>query len=267
MTIEVLDHGYVRLVSYTQPVPIGVRPTYGYDGPAIGEEVGRSLGWTGDLEIVRAARVSYNADWRDETDLTEPSKDAKLIRYLWKNAHTSPFEAMTFSFEVQAPIFVFRQWHRHRTQSYNEVSARYTELPDLFYVPDFDQVRAQSKTNKQGRDELLDERSIEAFRREVVIHSNAAYYRYQEFLALGVARELARLVLPVNTYSRMYASANLLNWFRFLTLRMDAHAQYEIRTYAGAICELLGTVCPIAVDTFKDSLGYVSRGLGEVKKE
>jgi len=241
MKTEVLDHGYIRLVSYTQPVPDGLDK----HGWAM-----RDRSWTGDLEIVRAARVSYNADWRKNDLNLGQSSDEKLIDFLWRNKHTSPFEAMTFSFEVQAPIFVFRQWHRHRTQSYNEVSARYTELPELFYVPDADQVRAQSKSNKQGRDEELDGRSVTLFRQQLTEESSSQFNSYQFWLAQGVARELARLYLPVNTYSRMYASANLLNWFRFLTLRADLHAQYEIRVYAEAMVAMLASVCPIAVTAF-----------------
>jgi thymidylate synthase (FAD) len=119
--INVLDHGFVRLVSYMQPVS---------HGQAIAELA--DFDWTGDLEIVRNARVSYNADWRTGED---EGKDEKLLDFMAKNHHTSPFEAMVFTFEIKAPIFVMRQWMRHRTWSYNEVSARYAELPEEFYVP------------------------------------------------------------------------------------------------------------------------------------
>lgn len=241
LIVPLLDHGYLRLANYTQPAREHVMDAQGYDG------------WTGDLEIVRAARVSHNADWRTGAD---EGKDAKLIEYLWKNRHTSPFEAMSFSFEIQAPIFVFRQWHRHRTQSYNEVSARYTELPDLFYIPDPKNVGQQSSKNKQVRvlmESGAQDPNAEAFCEFVRLHSEETYAEYKSFLELGIPRELARLVLPVNIYSRMYATANLLNWFRFISLRADKHAQYEIRIYADAMISMIEAVCPIAMKVFLET--------------
>lgn len=252
MKTDLLDHGYIRMVSYTQPSP---EPPGSNDYQAV--LVSRQF-WTGDLEIVRAARVSHNADWRPaepkfselQSDESVASKDEKLIHRLWKDQHTSPFEAMAFTFEVQAPIFVFRQWHRHRTQSYSEVSARYTELPDLFYIPNPEVIGYQDQKNKQGREGKHE--YAENIAREIYVVSGIARAKYRELLDTGMTRELARLVLPVNTYSRMYATANLLNWFRFLTLRLDAHAQFEIRVYAQAMIEMLRTVCPIAVAAFEE---------------
>lgn len=217
--IGVLDHGFIRLVD--------------------------SMG--SDLSVVRAARVSYDAAWRAGEDT---GSDARLINYLWKNKHTSPFEAVTFTFEVKAPIFVFRQWHRHRTWSYNELSARYSELPEEFYVPEAEQLRAQSKTNRQGRDETLDTNIVEASRDAMHSVGAAAFEAYRSMLEAGVARELARSVLPVSTYSHMFASVNLLNLFRFLTLRCHGHAQYEIRVYAEAIIELIKPIVPVSVEAW-----------------
>lgn len=210
----VLDHGFVRLVD--------------------------SMG--SDLSVVRAARVSYDAAWRAGED---EGGDARLIRYLWKNRHTTPFEAATFTFEVKAPIFVLRQWHRHRTWSYNELSARYRELPEEFYVPKPEDVGVQSKANRQGRDtseprDMLVPSTID--------HScRAAFKSYRTLLEHDVPRELARSVLPVATYSHMFATVNLLNLLRFLTLRCDSHAQYEIRIYADAMRELVRAVVPTCV--------------------
>lgn len=213
---EVLDHGYVRLVE--------------------------SMG--DDMSIVRAARVSYNAEPRND------GSDEKLIRYLAKHDHTSPFEHVQLTFEVQAPIFVFRQWHRHRTWSYNEQSARYTELPDLWYVPDPRIVGKQSDHNKQMR-ELTGENNEDVSR--VIDEScKLAHETYKGLVIMGAPRELARGVLPVNTYSRMFASVDLLNLFRFLKLRLHEHAQYEIRVYAEAMRELAYGVCPIAVDALSE---------------
>jgi thymidylate synthase (FAD) len=256
MKIDVLDHGFVRLVSYMQPVPMDRTEYIDFDGKNEQKVAVRSADWTGDLEIVRNARTSYNADWRSEPPLSDErsSKDEKLIHYLYSHRHTTPFEAMVFTFEVQAPIFVFRQWHRHRTWSYNEVSARYTELPELFYVPESDQVREQSKLNKQGRGEAYPIEYAEGFRHRLRRDCEQAFKRYRAFLADGVARELARLVLPVNTYSRMFATVDLHNLFHFLELRLDSHAQYEIRVYAEALLKLVEPVVPVAVAAFKSKL-------------
>jgi thymidylate synthase (FAD) len=222
-TINVLDHGFVRLVD--------------------------SMG--GDLSVSRAARVSYDAAWRAGED---EGSDERLIKYLWKNHHTSPFEAVTLTFEVKAPIFVFRQWHRHRTWSYNELSARYRELPEEFYLPAVELIGEQAKDNKQMRvgtgailaDELLQKRraaQVEA----VGDHCHYAFELYQNLLADGWPRELARSVLPVNTYSHMFATVDLMNLLKFLTLRVHEHAQYEIRVYAEAMRDLARTVAPVSV--------------------
>lgn len=196
----------------------------------------------GDLSIVRAARVSYDSAWRAGED---QGSDRRLIRYLWKNHHTTPFEAVTFSFEVKAPIFVFRQWHRHRTWSFNELSARYRELPEEYYVPEPALIGVQSKDNKQGR-ALGMERDMLAS--SMIDHACAAAFEtYRALLAQDVPRELARSVLPVATYSHMFATVDLLNLLKFLTLRCDAHAQYEIRVYADAMRDLARTIAPEAI--------------------
>jgi thymidylate synthase (FAD) len=198
-----------------------------------------------DLSIARAARVSYDAAWRAGED---QNSDAKLIRYLWKNRHTTPFEAVTFTFEVKAPIFVFRQWHRHRTFSFNELSARYRELPEEIYMPDF---RAQAKDNKQGSDGFIGDNEAATLRALFNDSYRNAFAAYRAALDYGVAREIARSVLPVATYSHMFCTVNLLNLLRFLTLRCDSHAQYEIRVYADAMRELIRPIVPVAVDAWE----------------
>jgi thymidylate synthase (FAD) len=207
-----------------------------------------------DLDIVRSARVSYNGVWRTGDD---EGKDAKLIHYLMKNRHTTPFECVNFTFEIEAPIFVFRQWHRHRTWSYNEVSARYAELPELYYIPLGEQVGLQSKSNKQMR-ELEEAAGVTpeavGFINDLQAHSGRGFELYQYHLSKGVPRELARLFLGLNTYSKMFATVDLHNLFHFLRLRMHSHAQHEIRVYALAMLELITPIVPVAVAAFKETL-------------
>lgn len=218
--IKVLDHGFVRLVDHMGS----------------------------DLSIVRNARVSYDAEWRAGE---EEGKDAKLIRYLMKNRHTSPFEAVSFTFDVKAPIFVFRQWHRHRTWSFNEISARYAVLPNEFYVPEVDQITTQSTDNKQMRTSVIHP-AAGGFRDRIAYWCQNAHEEYQSMIAEGCPRELARGVLPVNTYSHMFATVDLHNLFHFLALRLHPHAQYEIRVYAEAMLELIEPLVPVAVSAFRE---------------
>lgn len=219
--IEVLNGGFVRLVDHMGS----------------------------DLSIVRSARVSYDADWREGDE----QKDAKLIAYLMKNKHTSPFESVTFTFEVKAPIFVFRQWHRHRTWAYNEISARYTELDEGWYVPDVAQITTQHTSNKQMR--TNEQHPQASWVRDLI---EAQCFRanevYRTLIEQGCPRELARGVLPVNSYSRMFASVNLHNLFHFLRLRLHEHSQYEIRVYAEAMLQLIEPIVPVAVKEFKNTL-------------
>src|ERR1700761_6879322 len=167
-----------------------------------------------DLSVVRAARVSYDAAWRAGED---HGSDDRLIKYLKKNSHHTPFEAVTFTFEVKAPIFVFRQWHRHRTWSYNELSARYRELPEEFYIPSIEHIGVQSTDNKQART-MENGNPMEAAlaRQRIEEVGKIAFDRYRSMLADGIPRELARSVLPVATYSQMFASVDLLNLMKFL---------------------------------------------------
>lgn len=218
--IEVLNHGHVRLVE--------------------------SMG--SDLSIVRNARVSYDAEWRAGED---DGKDAKLINYLVKNGHTSPLEAVKFTFDIKAPIFVLRQWHRHRTWSYNEVSARYTELPEEFYVPEVSQITTQSASNKQMRTDI-EHPDATRIQELIAYQCVTAFGMYKMLLADGVPRELARGILPLNTYSHMFATVDLHNLAKFLKLRLHEHAQYEIRVYAQAMLDLIEPVAPVAVAALKE---------------
>lgn len=226
--IDLLNHGFIRLVD-----------------------------WMGsDVSVVRAARVSHDAAWRAGED---EKGDVKLLRYLWRNHHTTPFEAATMTFEVMAPIFVFRQWHRHRTQSYNELSARYRELPELYYVPKPEDIGTPTKDNKQGRDLGGGSRLASDMLAPSMIDRScaAAFDSYRALLAQGVPRETARSVLPLATYSHMFTTMNLLNAFRFMTLRRDKHAQMEIRVYADAMLELLKPHYPVCCEALK-SIKFVA---------
>lgn len=224
--VSVLDYGRVRLVD--------------------------SMG--SDLSVVRSARVSYNAEWRTGEDA---GKDEKLIHYLMKNRHTTPFEGVNFTFEVKSPIFVLRQWHRHRTWSYNEVSARYSELPEEFYIPKPQDVGVQSKSNKQMR-EIATEAGVteadELFIHDLQVHSRMGFEYYRKHIEAGVPRELARLFLGLNTYSHMFATVDLHNLFHFLRLRLHSHAQMEIRVYAEAMLNLIRPIVPITVAAWEEHI-------------
>lgn len=218
---KVLDHGYVRLVDH--------------------------LG--SDLSVVRAARVSYNAEWRAGED---SGSDKRLINYLIRNKHTSPFEHVSFTLDVKAPIFVLRQWMRHRTWSYNEVSARYTELPEEYYIPDDTCIGVQSIDNKQGRtiySQHNDRKHWFPNHLDKICHF--LFYKYKKFLEEGVPRELARMVLPLNTYSHMFATVNLHNLLKFCQDRLAPGAQWEIQQYATAIIDLIKPIVPVCVEAFE----------------
>lgn len=226
--LELLNHGYVRLIDHMGS----------------------------DLAISRAARTSYDADWRAGEN---KGSDARLIDYLWRNKHTSPFEAVQFTFEVKAPIFVFRQWHRHRTWSFSEVSGRYAELPEEYFLPDPWLVGEPSKDNKQVRDikftpdDVLEHHENEISALKLLMGD--VFARYHALIDAGWPRELARTILPLGTYSRMFASVNLLNLLKFISLRDHEHAQYEIRVYAEAMRKLIQPIVPVTLEAFDKHRG------------
>ncbi len=191
-----------------------------------------------DNTIVNAARVSYLGNSKGE------ESDRKLIRYLLKNGHTSPFEQVEFQFRVKCPLFVARQWMRHRTWNYNEISRRYTSEDIDFYTQM--ELRKQSTDNKQMSDGILeDDKEMLA---HILFHSETSLELYNYLVENGVAREQARMVLPQNMYTSFYAKTDLHNLFHFLKLRNHEHSQYEIRVYAEAIEELIKPIVPVAFD-------------------
>lgn len=208
-------------------------------------------GQTADSAIVQAARVSYGAGTK------QVNEDRGLIRYLLRHRHTTPFEMVELKFHVAMPIFVARQWIRHRTANVNEYSARYSILPDRFYVPSLDAVRKQSGSNRQGGEELFktndaqEAKTAEQFL-EYLKAVEEFYPRYLGLTEQGVSRELARIALPVNMYTEWYWKCDLHNTLRFLGLRIDAHAQAEIRDYATAMLALMQEVVPITIEAWRD---------------
>lgn len=225
MRIDVLDYGYVELIE----------------------------GWGSDERIIEAARMSTAKGFQGWGTAEAPG-DEKLLGYLWRNRHYTPFEMAGMTIEVQAPIFVYREWHRHRTQSYNELSARYTQLPDMFYVPNIDRLMAakQGQKNKQGSDRGFTENQALAIQTALRAHYRECREEYERLLEFGVAREIARLVIPVAQYSRMRASANLRNWLQFLGLRLPPNAQFEIRKYAEAVATLIQSRHPRTWELFQE---------------
>lgn len=211
-----------------------------------------------DAAIVQAARVSYGQGTRSVRD------DRGLIRYLLRHRHTTPFEMVELKFLVRLPIYVARQWVRHRTASLNEYSARYSVVPDEFDLPAPDAVRRQSTRNRQGRGEPLPTETVERFRSDLDGVSRAAYDAYRRALDAGVARETARMVLPLAYYTEWYWKIDLHNLFRFLSLRLDPHAQEEIRLYAAQLATIAAVVCPVACEAFEE---YTVAGLSLSRRE
>lgn len=224
-TIKVLDHGFVRYVDHMGS----------------------------DERIVEAARISYNSPSKGQ------EQDKKLLSYLWKNKHTSPFEMAKLTLNIKMPIFVMRQYVRHRMQNLNEVSARYTELPNEFYIPE--KWRKQDIKNKQGSlenqnwndesDQGAGRTWNEEFSRHLKEHCNSSYELYQRMINWGVAREMARMVLPVNIYTEIYSCWDLKNLLHFIALRDDSHAQAEIQEYGRAIKEICKDLFPATIEAYE----------------
>ena len=228
--LPVLDHGFVRIIDY------------------MGD----------DAAIVQAARVSYGKG------TTKVSDDAGLLNYLLRHRHSTPFEMCEIKYHIKLPIFIARQWIRHRTANVNEYSARYSVLDREFYIPDQVNLATQSKSNRQGRGEVLEGKEAAAVLDLLRDDAENNYNHYVEMLNEdesghiidetrdGLSRELARMNLTLNTYTQWYWKIDLHNLLHFLSLRADEHAQYEIRVYAEAIMETVKRWCPITYDAFID---------------
>lgn len=231
---DVLDHGFVRLVE-----------TWGSDERII--EAARMStdkgfeGW-GPVHAAECPQMKPRAGLMNLCDCQPQPGDEKLLSYLYTNWHHTPFEMGGLTLEIQAPIFVFREWHRHRTQSYNELSARYVPVPDVNYMPSVARCLMPGGNNKQARGldgAVLDETGAAVWSAQLQQLYDHVQRVYEMGLALGVPKELARLPVSVGRYSRMRASANLRNWLAFLTLRLEPNAQWEIRCYAHAVAQFV----------------------------
>ena len=206
----------------------------------------------GDGAIVQAARVSYGKGTK------KISQDRGLIRYLMRHRHTTPFEMVEFKFHAKMPIFVARQWVRHRTANINEYSLRYSEARDEFYIPNPEQIQFQSVLNKQGRSEEVPKDLKEKVQNYFKEISERSFQLYKEMNDEGVARELARAILPVNLYTEWYWKNDLHNLLHFIGLRSDSHAQYEIRVFSDAMGKFVKGIAPFAWEAYQD---YVVKGL------
>ena len=224
--IDCLDKGFVEIVD--------VMPRIIPDGQ------------TCDYAIAQMARVSYGQGTKSVNE------DKGLIRYLLRHNHTSPFEGIDFKLHMKMPIFIARQMIRHRTVSLNEISGRYSVMKDEFYIPDVEDLRKQSTTNKQGGEEAFDKESSQEFVDKIDLNCKDAYSLYLQMLDAGVSREQARMVLPLNLYTEWYWKQNLHNLLHLLSLRADAHAQKEIRVYADAILELITPLVPWTIEAWND---------------
>ena len=208
--------------------------------------------WGSDERIIEAARMSTDKGFQGWGTPESPG-DEKLLAYLMNNRHDTPFEMAGLVIEVQAPIFVFREWHRHRTQSYNELSARYTPLPDVNYLPTADRCLVVNGANKQANSvgaQALTHEAVLSWLEELEWVYRQSQSVYQMGLNIGIPKELARLPVPVARYSRMRASANLRNWLAFITLRSAPNAQWEIRQFSDAVGKIVQEKFPRTWELF-----------------
>lgn len=211
-----------------------------------------------DSAVVQAARVSYSAGTKKKND------DIGLIHYLYKNAHTTPFEMVQFKFHIKAPLFVIRQWQRHRMSTFNEISGRYSVMTDSFWIPD--NFRKQSSINKQSSEEPLEQELNNKLIGEYMSKLRDSYSFYNYLLNQGVSREMARTILPVASTSEFYWKIDLHNLLRFILLRSDSHAQQEIRDYSDTIKNIISEYCPISLSAFEEySTGTIKFSNTEIK--
>ncbi len=250
--IKVLDHGYVKYVGHMGTDETVVEAARMSTGKGFTD-------WDTVFECEKCGERSgpeaflTTCDVRGAAHATKQIQgDKKLLEFLYKNAHHTPFEMCELALEVQAPIMVFREWHRHRTQSVSEFSARYAQMPNLHYLPELERFQKQSTTNKQGSAEAFDERDAQEYREYIKLDQEAVYDHYDMMVRDGLAKEVARLNTPVSRYSKMRVKTDLRNWLGFLNLRMRPNAQYEIRMYAEAVASIIKELWPRSYALFEE---------------
>jgi len=270
--ISVLDHGYVTLIESmgTEATIIEAARMSTSRGFVSWDPYERCKSCNGLRVPASSEGFVSNPDVHCEHWNVEkfPRGDFGLLEYLYTNAHTTPFEMCELHVEVNAPIFVWRQWHRHRTQSYNEQSGRYSELPDLFYVPDQDRLRESFGTsaNKQASGSGLPTIPQTSFREDIEREQHDYRSYYEGRLQAGMAPELARINVPVSQYSKCRVKTDLHNWLGFLRLRLDAHAQFEIREYAKAVASIVKALWPRVYGLFvEETLNAVKFNETEIR--
>jgi thymidylate synthase (FAD) len=224
--IQCLDHGFVRLIDMMpRLVP---------------------KGQTADFRACQAARVSYGNGTKTLNE------DTSLLRYLMRHRHTTPLEKIRFEFHVKLPLFVCQQWLRHRTGTFNQLSLRYSESKNEFYIPDKGNLRTQSEKNKQCSEGVVSGHEVDFIHEHLEISCDQTYDQYMQFLDLGLCREQARMILPANLYTEFYWTTDLHNLLHFLALRCDNHAQKEIQDYGNAILTLIKEVVPVSIQAWED---------------
>lgn len=257
---KILDHGYVRYID-SMGTDEGLieaarmstgRGFEGWDAGEVCKEcrTRRDPGWVGRED----AAGWCNGQTKTRHVWEKAPGDQKLLSFLYSNfpPHSSPFEMAELHIEVQAPLMVFREWHRHRTQSYNEMSARYIQMPNLHYVPELSRFQKQSTANKQGSAEAFPEGEAERLADNMRVEQQEIYESYESYLQDGLAKEVARLNTPVSRYSRMRAKTDLWNWLSFLNKRYRKNAQWEIQQYAEAVAEIIKALWPRTYDLFEE---------------
>ncbi len=253
--IPVLDRGYVRLIDSMgtdESIIEAARMSTGrgFEGwdehercVQCGTRRESHLSTTSEFPVTNSCVIAENQKWRK-------AGDAKLLEYLYANRHMTPFEMCELHIEVKAPIFVFREWMRHRSQSYNEFSARYSVMPNEHYLPEPERIQKQATANKQGSAEPLPLTTSEFILERLSEEQDMVYENYAQFVEMGIAKEVARINTPVSRYSKMRAKTDLRNWLAFLALRLEKSAQLEIRQYADAVATIIRNIWPRTFELF-----------------
>lgn len=251
--VGVLDHGYVTLVDFMGSDEDIVEAARMSTGKGF-------ISWDPYSRCDACGHIIAGSDPTNSTNpgctkhkmVSFPNGDVGLLDTLWRKKHATPFEMGELVIEVQAPIMVFREWHRHRTQSYNEFSARYSVMPNLHYIPERGRIQKQSAANKQGSAEAMDDETASQVRAELQREQEEIYGYYEGWVEAGIAKEVARLNTPVSRYSKMRAKGNIRNWFQFLNLRMRPDAQFEIRQFADEVGRIIKALWPKAYALFEE---------------